>query len=619
MDQATEYDIKEPKIETKDSWTQTEAKRSKNRIKSWLCKIKQKLGKLGKRSEREESPVQQDGSCCFCFLRCFKKLSVKKIFRRKKNHNSSSNQEITAVFNENSGKETEESACKETVSKNATIDSSVEQLDQNEKGNLNENATIDSSAEQLEQNEKGDINENATIDSSAEQLEQNQKGDINEELPKQSVEEIKRENIQSSQTASSSALVSHVPVRSGKSITRTGLKNLGNTCYMNSVLQSLFMATDFRSRVLSLNLKGNDSLMKKLQQLFNILAYSKREAYSPLKFFNASRPPWFSAFSQEDSSEYLRFLLNSLHEEERIEFLSSEAAANALATEVPPQESSQSTSWGKDEKTVIQHMFEGKLQTNICCQTCKNISQKTEAFTDLSLGFPPSLIDTGKKEHQEKLSVNDMFSHFLAPEILDGDNCYQCENCASLQKAKKTVQITEEPEYLILNLLRFSYDPEHHVKRKIFNPVSIPQILRLPVERSTSLDTDISGAGENKANELASVGIKGRRSTQRRVPYALNSVVVHSGATPESGHYYCYARDISLRSVKPAKSSSNVSLVQAAGGEMPTSGSESSQKPKQWLFLNDRRVTFTSQRHVLNTSLRSPEDTVYILFYKKLS
>ncbi|XP_063302201.1 ubiquitin carboxyl-terminal hydrolase 38-like [Pelobates fuscus] len=388
---------------------------------------------------------------------------------------------------------------------------------------------------------------------------------------------------------------------------------------MNSVLQSLFMATDFRSRVLSLNLKGCNSLMKKLQKLFNILAYSKREAYTPLKFFIASRPPWFSSFSQEDSSEYLRFLLNSLHEEERIQFLSSETAANALVTEVPPQESSQSTSWGKDEKTIIQHMFEGKLQTNICCQTCKNISQKTEAFTDLSLGFPPSLINTGIKEHQKTFSVNDMFSHFLAPEILDGDNCYQCGNCASLQKAEKTVQIMEEPEYLILNLLRFSYDPEHQVKRKIFNPVSIPQILRLPVERSTSLDTDLSGAGENKANEQASVGIEDRRSTQRRVPYALNSVVVHSGATPESGHYYCYARDISLRSVKPVKSSSNISLVQAAGGEMPTSGSESSQKPKQWLFLNDSRVTFTSQRHVLNTSLQSPEDSVYILFYKKLN
>ncbi|XP_063302202.1 ubiquitin carboxyl-terminal hydrolase 38-like [Pelobates fuscus] len=373
---------------------------------------------------------------------------------------------------------------------------------------------------------------------------------------------------------------------------------------MNSVLQSLFMAKDFRRRVLSMNLKGCDSLMKKLQRLFKILAYSQREAYSPLKFFNASRPPWFSSFSQEDSSEYLRFLLNSLHEEERLKLLSSETTADALPTKVPPKEASQSTSWGKDKTTVIQDMFEGKLKTKIFCQTCKIISQKTEAFTDLSLEFPTSSSETGNKEHQEKLSVNDMFSYFLAPEILDGDNCYQCGKCASLQKAEKTVQITEEPEYLILNLLRFSYDPERHVKRKILNPVSIPPVLKLPVERSTSLDTDISGAGENKGIERTSVAIDDRRCTQRRVPYVLNSVVVHSGATSESGHYYCYARDISLWSVKPVKSSS-------------VSRSESSCNPKEWLCLNDTSVTVTSQRYVLNTSLRSPEDSAYILIYKK--
>ncbi|XP_077135375.1 ubiquitin carboxyl-terminal hydrolase 38 [Ranitomeya variabilis] len=535
------------------------------------------------------------------------------------------------------------------------------------------------------------------------------------DLPKPSEEKIKLILNQSAWTSQSNALASCLPRLSGKSETgKTGLINLGNTCYMNSVLQALFMATDFRRQVLSLNLNGCNSLMKKLQHLFAFLAHTQREAYAPQVFFEASRPPWFTPRSQQDCSEYLRFLLDRLHEEEKTLKALSSRSPDTMITDGNVQPCSpsaadvipnlQNTSWRSD-KTLIESMFGGKLQTNICCLNCRSTSQKIEAFSDLSLAFCPSAadnpaqnmicspvkkdddcieidvvpetelktetlpssgcdndstkpksagsdvqancscaintptcestvecaIDSCRNSGRDKpLSVTDLLNYFLAPEILDGENRYHCEKCSSLQNAEKTMQILEEPEYLILTLLRFSYDPKCHVRRKILDNVSIPLVLELPVERTTSvaspgdwnIDVDIPDVGENLAKKLKPSGTEDMSCTQL-IPYVLSSIVVHSGTSSESGHYYSYARNISnsTRCIQPEKSISHQSQIVGketcnvvVGNDKPCNDLS-----KEWFLFNDSRVTFTSFQSVLNITSRFPKDTAYVLIYKKHS
>ncbi|KGL87322.1 Ubiquitin carboxyl-terminal hydrolase 38, partial [Charadrius vociferus] len=479
------------------------------------------------------------------------------------------------------------------------------------------------------------------------------------DMPKPTEEKIKMILSQSAWTSQSSSLPSCLSRLSGKSETgKTGLINLGNTCYMNSVIQALFMATDFRRHVLSLNLNGCNSLMRKLQHLFAFLAHTQREAYAPRIFFEASRPPWFTPRSQQDCSEYLRFLLDRLHEEERtLKALSSAKTPESLMKEESQAQETvhkaqvfaQAPCMGSEERTLIEKMFGGKLKTTICCLNCKSMSRKEEAFTDLSLAFcpPTSLENVGPKyvERSEvkddyvvqtntsatslagetplnnlevnggcdtimnegttkdfstepnsegttnselnkvqdnrdmsqrlvgknTLSVTDLLNYFLAPEILSGDNKYYCEKCASLQNAEKAMQIVEEPEYLILTLLRFSYDPKCHIRRKILDNVSLPLVLELPVKRSTSPLAVVSGGC---------------------------SVVVHSGVSSESGHYYSYARNVT----------GPCTVVE---NELDT------EMPREWFLFNDSRVTFTSFQSVQKITSRFPKDTAYVLFYKK--
>uniref|UniRef100_A0A3B3D2H3 Ubiquitin carboxyl-terminal hydrolase n=1 Tax=Oryzias melastigma TaxID=30732 RepID=A0A3B3D2H3_ORYME len=535
------------------------------------------------------------------------------------------------------------------------------------------------------------------------------------DLPKPAEDKIKFVLNQSAWTSQSNSFASGLLKQAGKSETgKTGLINLGNTCYMNSIIQILFMATDFRRHVLSLQLNGSNTLMKKLQLLFAFLAHTQRAAYAPKNFLEASRPPWFNAGSQQDCSEYLRFLLDRLHEEEKtIRVLESAKPNFGPSIDVDnkdPKASTSSREHGEscsnvaetestnDGRTLIEKMFGGKSITGIRCMQCNCISEKEEPFTDLSLAFCPSAStqDSPKPQrpseepkvlcqgsvnggseapepssassltkgvHYEQvtteppLSVPDLVNYFLAPEILDEDNAYFCEKCLSLQRAERTMKVVTAPEYLILTLLRFSYDAKCHVRRKILDNVTIPQVLRLPVHASASsaqqsspLQVEYPESSENLAKKLkpsqqdeedeAKARMERNEETigsggnpVQSVPYALVSVVMHSGISSESGHYYSYVHDTNgadetqyqagPSSVKDASESeeaaSNLNLCTAvpAPAKQDASLHNSGEEAKSWLLFNDSRVTFTSFRSVQNITNRFPKDTAYVLMYRK--
>merc|ERR1719266_1844129 len=94
--------------------------------------------------------------------------------------------------------------------------------------------------------------------------------------------------------------------------------NLGNTCYMNSILQALFITDAFREKLLSSAVhKPTQNVLDKLQQTFAFLRNTMRAIYSPADFLKVARPPWFESGRQQDCSEFLKYLLDTLQEQEK--------------------------------------------------------------------------------------------------------------------------------------------------------------------------------------------------------------------------------------------------------------------------------------------------------------
>ncbi|XP_070800162.1 ubiquitin carboxyl-terminal hydrolase 35 [Pituophis catenifer annectens] len=494
-------------------------------------------------------------------------------------------------------------------------------------------------------------------------------------LPIPNEDRIKHLLGQNAWTSQKNELANLYPRLASKSETgKIGLINLGNTCYMNSILQALFMASDFRRTVLNLAENNSQPLMAKLQWLFAFLEHSQRPAISPENFFLASWPPWFTRGAQQDCSEYLKYLLDRLHEEERTgRRICQKLKACSLMSPVDRHPSA--------SKTLVEEMFGGKIKTKIRCLKCLQVSSREEAFTDLSLAFPPAdghqagfissaLIGSGEEtgpeisrsriQTQSKLkdlptrsgilrgpeenpsksppmeaigskfevtslpltserdvvevktvkdsdlalhkqvsgcwasrSVPDLINYFLSPEMLTAENRYHCENCASLQDAEKLTELTEGPRYLILTLLRFSFDLGTMRRKKILDNVSVPLILKLPV--LVSSDQARTSGWTSSCKDFSSV------------VYDLCSVVVHSGVSSESGHYYCYARECE----DPATESLSKDNTWNMASTKPTD------VEIQWYIFNDTRVFFSSFESVSNVTSFLPKDTAYLLFYRQ--
>ncbi|XP_025832519.1 ubiquitin carboxyl-terminal hydrolase 35 [Agrilus planipennis] len=274
---------------------------------------------------------------------------------------------------------------------------------------------------------------------------------------------------------------------------KVGLNNLGNTCYMNSVLQALFMTKIFRNDVLLA--KGDlMPLFSKLQILFALLQHSQKSSLSPNDILNLARPPGFQPGHQHDSSEFLGYLLDVLHEQEKSISGEQEIASNSNA----PSSSGSATS---APLTVVQRSFGGRSVTISRCNNCGNQSERADTFRELQLSFPSSSGD-------EPSSIQHLVDYYLQPERLCDDNQYHCDKCGGLTDGERVTKVVEPPPRLVLTLKNFRYDSVSQQRTKLLQRVKLDGSIKL------------EGA-----------------------QYNLYATVVHCGMSLDSGHYYTFAKD----------------------------------------------------------------------------
>lgn len=296
-----------------------------------------------------------------------------------------------------------------------------------------------------------------------------------------------------------------------------GLRNLGNSCYLNSVLQCLTYTPPLANFCLKFQHSSLCEDRKRGGGECPFCILEKRIARSlsvdlaqdaPAKLQNCLRifAEHFKCGRQEDAHEFLRYVIDACHNTcLRLKKLQQQRRYNngcKGGENVSNGSSNGCSNSSSSGSSVVKEIFGGALQSQVKCLSCGNESNKVDEIMDISL----DVLLTN--------SLKDAFQKFFQPEILDGNNKYKCDNCKKLVAARKQMSIRQAPNVLVIQLKRF----ESVFGGKIDKAIAFEEVLVL-------------SSFMCKANQ------------DLRPEYKLFGTIVHSGYSQESGHYYAYIKD----------------------------------------------------------------------------
>ncbi|KAG0305301.1 hypothetical protein BGZ97_001156 [Linnemannia gamsii] len=287
-----------------------------------------------------------------------------------------------------------------------------------------------------------------------------------------------------------------------------GMKNLGATCYANSLLQVWFHDLPFRDAIyrarfridadkalvrkrwerygldafvwIILSLIIPDTLLLQdalyqLQYLFAHLDCGTKDTYNPLSLVSSLK---LDTNMQQDAQEFCNLFMalidSHLQTQEDI-FL----------------------------RSFIRDQFQGHYSYITTCKKCETSSVRDCTFYELMLNI------------KENCILMDCFDEFVEDEDLVGSDRYLCSHCDSLQDATRKIKLDSLPKVLNIQLMRFVYDATTWTKKKSKDMIRFPLTIDV---------ADLLGS-------------------QSAVLYDLSAVLVHSGPSAHSGHFMAHVLD----------------------------------------------------------------------------
>ena len=253
-------------------------------------------------------------------------------------------------------------------------------------------------------------------------------------------------------------------------------KNMGATCYMNSILHILQEIPEFQEFIINNNLEGyNKPIYESLHKLFKLSSQNNDKIITPTSFKKiiGEKSDIWSGYEQQDSQEFFSFLISSLEEEigNKNEFIPNGNITyknnniNYILHNLIAQRTAQS--YLMKEYSDINKIFNGMIKNKKICSICKNKQYVYEPFITLPLSIPLKL----KKNEYE---LNDCLDNFIEIERLTDDNKLTCDLCGIKNKFYTETKLWKTPRVLVIHLKRFINNSYGMISEKINNNVSYP-------------------------------------------------------------------------------------------------------------------------------------------------
>ena len=278
-----------------------------------------------------------------------------------------------------------------------------------------------------------------------------------------------------------------------------GFKNVGNTCFINSVLQCILQSKTFRMCIK--NCIQDNTLSYELKKLLDLYLSTNKNIIvigGFIKFLKKSKLNNYINGNQYCCHEFIIDIIDTIHEENK---------RNDTITWIPPDDYKQScyaniyqqsiNFFQKNiNKSIITENITGVKLDVIKCNKCNNNRYSFNMFNCLTL----PILDTDNTSLD--VSIQNEFKQELIANL-------KCEKCDEHTSSQKNIFIWKLPsKCLIINLKRYN-----NSLNKINSYLNIPFVLKLEEYHTTF----------NKSDKI----------------YNLTNIIAHTGMY-NNGHYTTY-------------------------------------------------------------------------------
>lgn len=321
----------------------------------------------------------------------------------------------------------------------------------------------------------------------------------------------------------------------------SGLYNLGNSCYMNSVIQVLIGTRELTDYILEGKYEEfvakeskygtRGGITKSYERLAKEMRKNSRKKHATkpdgFKREIGKGNKMFDNTEQQDAGEFLQFLLDAIHEDLNLSsrnkhvHVSEEDEANRERLPIRLASTIEWERYLQTDYSIIVDTFSGQYASRLECDSCHCTSTTFIPFNMLSIPIPVL-----KPGHTKTVALDDCLREFTKRETLKGDDVWECPKLCKGPNVttSKKLTITRLPPVLIIHLERFTYKGGAFEKDN--KVVDIPHMISMDKYWPSPRD-------DNEVQQLNRFPVRGQRGKFKYVHYGT---IRHYG-TLHGGHY----------------------------------------------------------------------------------